>query len=74
MSIAPFKSKSYNFLKLNFEQNKHCQAEMTEKRTSHLTHAVINEQIAYVCETDQLAEFHIVLTLNNLATLNFGAF
>ena len=47
---------------------------MTEKRTSHLIHAIINEQNAYVCETDQLAEFHIVLTLNNLATLNFGAF
>ena len=35
-------------------------------------------QIAYVCETGQMEEFNIVLTLFsdnlNLATLNFGTF
>ena len=61
--MAPFKSKSYNVLKLNFERNKRCQAEMTEMCTRYLIHVIINRQIAYFCETDQLAEFHIVLSL-----------
>ena len=42
-----------------------------------MTHIIIDRQIAYVCETDQMAEFHAILTLIfnnddlNLATLNF---
>ena len=36
---------------------------MTEMWTRHLIHVIINRQIAYVCETDQMAELHIVLTL-----------
>ena len=31
-------------------------------------HVIIDRQIPYGCETDQMAEFHFV------ATLNFGAF
>ena len=40
--------------------------------TKSMVHIIIDQQIAYGCETDQMAEFHIVLTLN-LVTLNFGA-
>ena len=45
-----------------------------------MIHIIIYRQIAYVCETDQMAEFHTILTLIfncddlNLATLNSGAF
>ena len=41
---------------------------------------IIDRQIAYVCETDQMAEFHTILTLIfnsddlNLSTLYSGAF
>ena len=49
---------------------------MTEMCTRHPIHVIIDRQ---VCETDQMADFHIVgtLTVNdelNFATLNFGAF
>ena len=40
-----------------------CQTEMTEMCTRHPIHVIIDRQIAYVCETDQRAEFHIILTL-----------
>ena len=45
-----------------------------------MIHSIIDRQIAYVCETDQMVEFHTILTLIfnsddlNLATLNSGAF
>ena len=45
-----------------------------------MIHIIIDRQIAYVCETDQMVEFHTILTLIfnsddlNLATLNSGAF
>ena len=28
-----------------------------------MVHIIIDQQIAYGCETDQMAEFHFVLTL-----------
>ena len=38
---------------------------MTEMCTRHPIHVIIiiDRQIAYVCETDQMVGFHIVLTL-----------
>ena len=45
-----------------------------------MMHIIIDRQIAYVCETDQMAEFHTILTLIfnsddfNLSTLYSGAF
>ena len=36
---------------------------MTEMSTRRLIHVVFNRQIVYVCETDQMAEFHIIHTL-----------
>ena len=31
--------------------------------TKSMIHVIIDRQIAYMCETEQMAEFHIVLTL-----------
>ena len=31
--------------------------------TKSMVHIIIDQQIAYGCETDQMAEFHFVLTL-----------
>ena len=48
-----------------------------------MMHIIIDRQIAYVCETDQMAEFHTILPLTalifnsddlNLSTLYSGAF
>ena len=74
MSILSLKSKSYNVLKLNFKRNKrncivHCQ---------HKVHVIIDRQIVYMCETDQMADFHIYSLSSsddsNLVRFNFGAF
>ena len=37
--------------------------EMPEHDSRHPIHVIIDRQIAYVCETDQMADFRIVLTL-----------
>ena len=46
-----------------------------------MIHIIIDRQIAYVCETDQMAEFHTILMALifnsddlNLSTLYSGAF
>ena len=42
-----------------------CDAEMTEMYARrHPKHVVIDRKITWSCETDQMAEFYIVLTSN----------
>ena len=66
MSIA------YNVLKLNETTTvmsypntvlTHTKSALLLRVSNHLIHDIIDHQIALSCETDQMAEFHIVLIL-----------
>ena len=59
--IGSFKSKSYNVMKLTDTSEESISVVKLKwlKCARHRIHVIVDRQIAYVCEPDQMAEFHI---------------